>query len=132
MMNEIPMTQEQKDRVRAFLVQRACPVEHTSDSQGVSPYRWQDHRAYEHVHSFRDSPAECQIVIPPHVVIREVRYSMFQDTFSDNADEVGVECPAACTCGRYPEFTVRWVGSIGDLLFAAFSPASRPSSTLEL
>lgn len=131
-MNEIPMTQEQKDRVRAFLVQRGTPVERTSDVEGVSRYGWQDHRAYEHVHSFPKAPAECQIVIPPHVVVREVRYQQFTGTFADDIYEVGVECPAACACGRYPEFTVRWVGSIGDLLFAAFSSASRPSSTLEL
>ena len=57
------------------------------------------------------------------MVLREVTYSMFTDTFSGNDDEVGVECsPVHCACGKYTDVTLRWVGSLGDLMHAIFGP----------
>jgi len=126
------LTDEQKIKMRAFLQEQGRAVQFTGregDYQPVSTYGWHDERAWEHTmerrlaygkHYYGDS---CSWVVPEGVVLREVVYSMFTDTFSDNANEVGVECsPCHCACGKYTDVTLRWVGSLGDLMHAIFGP----------
>lgn len=44
-------------------------------------------------------------------------YSVFTDTFHDNEDEVGMNMgPAVCACGAYTGVTLRYVGSLGDIV----------------
>jgi hypothetical protein len=130
---EMKLTDDQKVKMRAFLQAKGQPVDFREKryewDQPVSTYGWHDNRAMEHTmtptrsygkHYYGDG---CSWVVEPGVVLREVTYSMFTDTFSDNADEVGVECsPVRCECGKYTDVTLRWVGSLGDLMRAIFGP----------
>lgn len=123
----------QKEKMRGFLALKGSPVQFDSPgyhgAQAVSTYGWFHAEAIEHTlkptksfgnHYYGDG---CLWVVPPGVVLREVTYSLFTDTFSDNKDEVGVECsPVSCACGKYTDMTLRWTGSLGDLMFAIFGP----------
>lgn len=122
------LTEDQKVKMRAFLQEQGRAVEFTGregDYQPVSTYGWHDHEAWEHASNSRQGRSGgCSWVVEPGVVLREVVYSMFTDTFHGNDDEVGVECsPVRCACGKYTDVTLRWVGSLGDLMHAIFGPA---------
>lgn len=125
----------QKEKMREFLAREGTLVafhdhpEYYFGAQPVSVYGWLDAGGIEHtqeptkVFGNRYYGDGCSWVVPPGVVLREVTYSMFTDTFSGNHDEVGVECSgASCACGKYTDVTLRWVGSLGDLMFAIFGP----------
>jgi hypothetical protein len=126
------LTDEQKVKMREFLQEQGRPVQFTGERDGyqpVSTYGWHDHEAWEHTIPPRKSYGAisrgdgCAWVVEPGVVLHEVVYSMFTDTFSGNDDEVGVECsPVHCACGKYTDVTLRWVGSLGDLMHAIFGP----------
>jgi hypothetical protein len=129
----VNLTQDQKDKMRGFLALKGSAVKFDSPgyhgAQAVSTYGWFDAECIEHMtkptKSFgnRTYGEGCTWVVPSGVVLREVTYSMFTDTFSGNKDEVGVECsPVSCACGKYTDMTLRWVGSLGDLMFAIFGP----------
>lgn len=126
------LTEDQKVKMRAFLQAEGRAVQFTGrkgDYQPVSTYGWHDHEAWEHTSTRRKSYGkhffgdDCSWVVEPGVVLREVVYSMFDSTFTGNKDEVGVECsPVHCACGKYTDVTLRWVGSLGDLMHAIFGP----------
>jgi hypothetical protein len=79
-------------------------------------YGWKDWR-----HTFPASEDGfggdgCKTVSLDHASLRERSLSLFDNTFTDNKDEVGMEMRATCACGEYTDRWVRWVGTMSDAL----------------
>jgi hypothetical protein len=81
----------------------------------VSVYGWRDYQAMEH-------GRECGWIVPESVVLTEVTYSEFTDTYSDNDQTVGINVESTksadirCTCGQYTSMTLRWDGTLREAL----------------
>lgn len=102
--------------VRRLVQEQGTPVAFDEDNYlgepQVSPYNWMDIAADRHV-----SEGECTWTIDEGARLREETYSVFEGTFVDNRDEIGVNVfPARCTCGTYTDMTLRYLGSLGDVL----------------
>lgn len=48
--------------------------------------------------------------------LRERTLSLFDNTFTDNKDEHGMEMRATCQCGEYTDRWVRWIGTMSEAL----------------
>lgn len=105
---------EYKPKVRRFMTEKGIPVlfdERFGDRE-PEVYGWRDGEAYDH-------GRECGWVVPEGATLTEETYSQFTDTFSDNRDEVGVNVePCHCTCGKYTDVTLRWDGTVDEMLTA--------------
>lgn len=81
----------------------------------VSTYGWQLIEANNHIHPYKQQG--CQWRLDPEAVITSRTYSMFTDTFSEDQNEVGMNMgPASCVCGAYTGITLRYVGTLGDIM----------------
>ena len=127
------LTEDQKTKMRAFLQEQGRAVQFTGARDATtSRSRRTAGTTTTPGSTSASAPAPsgrtyfgdgCSWVVEPGVVLREVVYSMFTDTFHDNENEVGVECsPVRCACGKYTDVTLRWVGSLGELMHAIFGP----------
>lgn len=101
----------------------------------VSPYGWTDYDAMEHVRSveIKKYPGEgCHWIIPEGAVLYERTYYMFNGTFHDNTDEIGVNVKGCrCACGKYEDAILRWTGSVGEMLHDILNlPDSQKEVTL--
>lgn len=111
---------ELKAKMRKLVADKGDPVEFSSDSYsttyngGVSSYGWKHHEAIAHCRQWGD---KCHWVIPASATLEERTYSLFQDTFTDNKDEVGINVyPCHCRCGKYTDITLRYVASLGETI----------------
>lgn len=105
-----------KEAMRDFMSAKGRPVQINQDAQydfdEVSQYDWIDYYADEHVRE-----TTCVWIVEPGAIVTERVYSQFTDTFHDNALEVGVNVyPAHCTCRAYTLVTLRYVGSLFDVI----------------
>lgn len=128
---------EYKARVRTFVEQHGKPVEFTEkrydwqDDDQVSVYGWTDYDALKHC-----KPKEgwrgggCHWIVPEGATMYERTYSQFEGTFTDNNDEAGVNVKGChCACGKYTDMTLRWVGSVTDMLHSILQ---LPNARLEI
>lgn len=118
---------EYKEKMRDFLARKGKPVlfeERTGwdDEPKVSTYGWTDHNADVHCQPVVTTKTYtygegCHWVVPEGAVLTEHTYSQFTDTFSPNNDEVGVNVtPAHCACGKFTDMTLRYAGSLGEVI----------------
>lgn len=116
---------EYRELVRDFMARkgRAMNVNRnaTWDGDRVSSYGWGDmERSYEHVAPFNPKYNQgegCHWIVPEGAILEEHTYSMFAGTFTENTDEHGCEVyPVHCACGRYEDITLRWTGSLTEML----------------
>ena len=114
----LTLTDEQRTKMRDFIAKRAAKVQY--DAMGnVSTYGWSDYAAHVHTSQRERDGDHCLWVVPVGAVLQERVIRQFVDTFTGGADEVGLEVEHChCTCGRYTDVTLRWDGSLGDLLLA--------------
>jgi hypothetical protein len=109
--------EEYKAKLRDFMARKGTPAEINRDRDAgdygrVSVYGWIS-MDYRHVYEGK----RCSWVVPEGARLEEHTYSLFQDTFSGNADEVGIEVyPVHCACGEKTDVTLRYVGSLGDVM----------------
>ena len=104
-----------------------------SPEMWVSTYGWKDQAATDHFlkvgavarERYGKRYPECELIIPEGVELTEVSYSEFQDTFSDNAETVGVnayggekgeETEIRCSCGKFRALTIRFEGTLREAL----------------
>ena len=108
---------EYKAKLRAFMEVNAYPIQFNkrwdSDPEDeVSVYGWTDWDAVWHI---RDD--DCSWIIPEGAELYERTYSQFQDTFTDNENEVGVNVLGChCACGQYKDIGLRYAGSLSNVL----------------
>lgn len=120
-----------RDRIRAFMLTHGEAVQFNLFRE-VSPYGWEDSEINGHAHTTQWYQAPCRWVIPEGALLTEERYSMFEGTFAENRDELGVNVTGCrCACGKYTDVTLRWVGSLADILWAILElPAGRRELSL--
>lgn len=100
----------------------------------VSPdetiYGWEDAPASRHilntVYDERGHVVEtirtCSWILDGDAEFVETTVSSFEDTFSENSNEIVLEAsPARCACGKYENRTLRYRGDLGEFLRLAFS-----------
>lgn len=128
------------EAIRDFIARRGRPVEIIEGERERAPddpsawvcvHGWLDQGAYRHCRPLmgeRDTiSGDCHWVVPAGVHLTEVSYSQFADTNSDNDVEVGINVASVvdehgvgasidCACGKYRGVTLRWVGTLGDVL----------------
>lgn len=76
----------------------------------VSIYGWDNTTVTQH-------GQKCGWVADEHSEIKEVTYSMFEGTFSDNSDEYGLNLTGVrCTCGKFTDVTLRYKGTMFEIL----------------
>jgi hypothetical protein len=115
-------TVEYKAKVREFIAKRGRPVRFEKrydfqDDDEVSVYGWVDNGPDDHTRGWGGEPAECRWVVPEGVRLYERTYNLFDNTFTDNKDEHGVNVTGChCACGKYSDVTLRWVGSLAEIL----------------
>ena len=116
---------EYKSKVRDFMARKGRPVLFArTDYQGnpePDVYGWVDHDADAHCRAVDEKypglGEGCTWVVPEGAVLTEETYDQFQDTFSDNAQEVGSNASGCrCACGKYSDVTLRWTGSVTEML----------------
>lgn len=104
-----------KDKLRDFMARKATPAEIDRETkyeqERVSVYGWIS-MDYQHIYD-----AKCSWVVPVGARLEEHTYSQFMDTFNGNEDEVGIEIyPVHCACGKLKDVTLRYKGSLGDVI----------------
>lgn len=91
-----------------------------SPSLWVGTYGWQDGAARKHM--LTDN---CGWIVPSGVLVTEVPYSEFQDTFADNDETVGINgyggpegesSEIHCICRQFRGVTLRYQSSFSDAL----------------
>jgi len=101
-----------KQLVRRLVENEGTPVAFKDRGTTVSTYGWEDIGARDHV-----ADGNCTWTIEEGARLREEIYSVFEGTFVENRDEIGVNVfPARCTCGTHTDMTLRYLGSLGDVL----------------
>lgn len=131
---------EYKAKVREFMATHGAPVEFVprrfewqSDDE-VSIYHWDDFTKAKHATpvSKYNPKGGCHWVVPEGAVLYERTYRQFDGTFTSDKDEHGVNVRGVhCACGRYTDVTLRWVGSVGEMLRAILDlPDARVEVTL--
>jgi hypothetical protein len=108
--------EEYKAKLRDFMARKGTPAEINRDtkyeSERTSYYGWIS-MDYRHLYEGKG----CKWVVPEGVRLEEHTYWQFQDTFNGNAEEVGIEVyPVHCACGEKTDVTLRYVGSLGDVI----------------
>lgn len=62
-------------------------------------------------------PEPCGYIVPDDVKVTEETFSEFQDTYSGNAEVVGINLsPVSCSCGKYTDLTLRHEGTLLSLM----------------
>ena len=114
-----------REKLREMLRTKGVKVETSNnydwvepdDDLNVSPYGWADYSAQYHILGKQSARhgGPCEWIVPEGAVAYERTYSEFQDTFSDNAQTVGINVKGChCRCGKYQDVYLRWEGSIAD------------------
>lgn len=136
---------EYKAALRAFMVKKGRPVRF-DERYGVKEpdvYGWTDLAAEDHIftHERRDADnrhgyeyvrvQHCQWVVPEGSVLVEETYSQFAGTGCGNDNEVGINVsPCHCACGKHTDITLRFSGSLGEVLRELFGLSDRKGITL--
>ena len=107
--------EEYKAKLRDFMARKGLPAEINRDPKAysgrVSVYGWTS-MDYQHIYGDK-----CSWVVPEGARLEEHSYWMFEGTFTGNAEEVGIEVyPVHCACGEKTDVTLRYVGSLGDVI----------------
>jgi hypothetical protein len=107
--------EEYKAKLRDFMARKGTPAEinHEAkyDGDRVSVYGW---ISPEYRHIYDD---KCSWVVPEGARLEEHTYSQFTDTFHSAEYEVGIEVyPVHCACGKQQNVTLRYAGSLGDVV----------------
>ena len=124
------MSEEYKAALRDLMRRKGRPIRRRSEPQWpefhVSTYGWLDYAALVHA-----GYEGCGWLVEPGAVLVEQAYSQFTDTDHDNESEVGINVgPVRCTCGKYTDVTLRYVGSLGEILRDLLGPKTTPTITL--
>lgn len=108
---------EIKAGMRRFLAEKGRKVKFRDEEwDDVSAYGWSDFDAVDHI-----IVAGCSWVIPEGTVVEEHTYSMFDNTFTGNKDEVGLNASGChCACNKYKNVTLRVTSSLGEAIRSIF------------
>jgi hypothetical protein len=120
------IAKEYREKLRDFVARKGRKVNFEKrwgfeEDDEVSIYGWVDYDAEAHLQG-RDRKGErtlppCSWVVPEGAELYERTYSMFTDTFSDNEQEVGINVKGCrCACGKYADVTLRYKGSLTEVL----------------
>ena len=126
-------TVEYKAKVRSFIATKGVPVEFDKryawqEDDEVSIYGWQDFDAASHCREYGDG---CHWIVPEGAELSERTYRQFEDTDAGNRQEMGVNVKGCrCACGRYTDVTLRWIGSVAEMLREVLGPPTTPTVTL--
>ena len=125
-MPDMQWKDEYRELVRDFMARNGRPMQVNRDAtwsgDRVSTYGWghEDWKIHRHVSEYgpRNLQGEsCHWIVPEGATLEEHTYSMFAGTFTENTDEHGCEVyPVHCACGRYKDITLRWTGSLTEML----------------
>ncbi len=130
---------EYKTKVRDFMARKGRPVLFSETSwDGTpepSPYGWVDHDADLHCRQPSDKYPDlgdgCSWIVPEGAVLTEETYSQFTDTVSSNDNEVGSNASGCrCACGKYTDITLRWTGSVTEMLHDILGISGKLTVTL--
>lgn len=117
-------TVEYKRKMRDFMQRRGTKVEFEPDGY-VSIYGWSDWQAHSHIRK------GCSWIVPEGAVMTEESYSQFVDTFSDNEYQVGINVSGCrCKCGEYKNVTLRFDGTIADVMLEITGAPARAAVIL--
>ena len=126
-MADMQWKDEYRELVRDFMARKGTPMDVNRDAEWecdrVSVYGWghQDWNIHYHFAEYdaKKQPRgeSCRWIVPEGATLEEHTYSMFAGTFTENTDEHGCEVyPVHCVCGRYEDITLRWTGSLTEML----------------
>lgn len=120
------IAKEYREKLRDFIARKGMKVNFeqrfsTDAEDDVSTYGWTDYDATDHITPWRGRGAAkregCEWIVPEGAELYERTYSMFTDTFSDNEQEVGINVKGcSCKCGKYKDVTLRYKGSLTEVL----------------
>ena len=104
-----------KEKLRDFMARKGTPARINHDAEDdydrVSFYGWISDE-YRHIYD-----AKCSWVVPEGSRLEEHTYQQFTDTFHSAEYEVGIEVyPVHCACGKQQNVTLRYAGSLGDVI----------------
>lgn len=107
--------EEYKAKLRDFMARKGTPAQVNREAfykqDRVSIYGW---ISMDYRHIYDDN---CSWVVPEGSRLEEHTYTQFAGTFTSNNDEVGVEVyPVHCACGQKQDVTLRFVGSLQEVL----------------
>ena len=124
-----------KAAFRDFMAERAEPAivetprypwqEEHYPWESYNHYGWRDYSILEHMRGYYDDKIPCPLVVPEGVVYRDLSYSQFEGTFTDDSHTLGLnawgggeESPTQihCRCNRYSGLMIRYEGSLKDAL----------------
>lgn len=126
-------TDEYRAKVREFIEAKGKKVQveekryewQLDDEANV--YGWTDYQAQEHIRS------GCRWIVPEGALMYERTYSQFQDTFTENSEDHGVNVRGArCACGEYTDVILRWDGSVTDMLHTILGLPTSTNLEVEL
>lgn len=108
--------EEYKAKLRDFMARKGVPAVINRDAQydfqRTSVYGWTS-MDYRHIYE----GTRCSWIVPEGSRLEEHTYSLFQGTYNGSKDEVGIEVyPVHCACGEKTDVTLRYVGSLGDVI----------------
>lgn len=121
---------EYKAKLRDFMERKGRKVEFNERERKLHPdwpeyhvstYGWSDYEADLHIHA-REWRAtshgdDCKWIVPEGAELVEQTYSQFDGTDADNLQEVGINVsPCHCACGKYSDVTLRFAGSLTEVL----------------
>jgi hypothetical protein len=86
----------------------------TDYDEGNALYGWTE---TQHGRDFGWGERKCtRIVSWNYDSLRERSLSMFDNTFTSNKEEHGIEMRGTCQCGQYTDRWVRWKGTLSEAL----------------
>ncbi|QBI98809.1 hypothetical protein SEA_BOBBY_179 [Mycobacterium phage Bobby] len=114
------MDAELKAAMRKLIADKGRKME---DPDDPSIYGWTDYNAWDHTRE-----GKCRWIVPEGAIVNEETLAMFEGTFTDCKDEVGLNVAGCrCACGKYEDATLRVVTSLGEAIRAllGYDPAER-------
>lgn len=132
---------EYREKLRDFMSRRGRKIEWDERNQELYPewpeghvckYGWTDYEAQWHIVGGMDRKGpECQWVVPEGAELVEQTYSQFAGTFTENNQEVGINVgPCHCACGKYTDVTLRYKGSLTEVLHDLLGLSTQTRFTL--
>lgn len=128
---------EYKAKLREFVQEKGRAVQFVeqryswSEPDDVSTYGWTDYDAEKHIHPWDAKDERCSWVVPEGATLTERTYSQFTDTFHSNENEVGINVAGChCACGKYTDMTLRYVGSLTEVLHSLLGIPTRTEIVL--